>query len=271
MRQTRKKFMFISFIMAIFMIVVFPLNSMAHDVHAVDNLATVVVTEPAEQIVPRDNLFVNSRASNSVRYLKLRVMLGDTYREDYSNPENEAATRVSYVDIPFISTWSIGFTESFVYIGPLPIDYCSLSITSLCTDSACGSGCNNEINNRIHHKNSIKNLNKVRNDISDSGYDIMLTLVSTPMCGVWDNHATGILGVTYLNDNYTLLTNASSISTNVRVRIMQHEICHMFSCNDGVCTSGADCIMNGGYDGRSLYTSDIWCSSCEGDFNPNAQ
>ena len=113
--------------------------------------------------------------------------------------------------------------------------------------------------------------NKVRNDISDSGYDIMLTLVSTPMCGVWDNHATGILGVTYRNDNYTLLTNASSISTNVRVRIMQHEICHMFSCKDGVCTSGADCIMNGGYDGRSLYTSDIWCSSCKGYFNPDAQ
>jgi len=270
MRQTRKKIMFVSFMMAIFMMVMFPLNCMAHDVHAADNLATVVVTEPAEPIIPRDDLFVSNRAS-TVRYLKLRVMLGDTYREDYSNPDNEAANRVAYVDIPFVDTWSIGFTESFVYVGPLPIDYCSLSITSLCTDSTCGSGCNNNISDYIHHKNSIKNLNKVRNDISDSGYDIMLTLVSTPMCGVWDNHATGILGVTYLNDNYTLLTNASSISKNVRVRIMQHEICHMFGCNDGVCTSGADCIMNGGYDGRSLYRSNIWCSSCADDFNTDAQ
>ena len=60
MHQTRKKFMFVSFIMAIFMMVMFPLNCMAYDVHAVDNLATVMATEPAEPIVPGDDLWCSS-------------------------------------------------------------------------------------------------------------------------------------------------------------------------------------------------------------------
>lgn len=238
---------------------------------AVDTIDPPETSLPEVRVTPVDDLFDSRNTTESVRYLALRVMLDETYREDYSNAVSEATTRVAYVDYPFINTWSIGFTESFVNVGPLAIGYCERSITLPCTDAICGSGCNNDINDLIHHKNSIKNLNRVRTYISDEGYDIMLTLVSTPMCGIWDNeHSTNnILGVTYPNDNYTLLSNASTISTNVRVRIMQHEICHMFGCHDGVCTSGADCIMNGGYDGVSLYTADVWCSSCREDFNPN--
>lgn len=256
-----------TWIAAICVLIANPLPVSAQDIHD-----AVVTSDPTETVLPTNDLFVQPHAVNAVRYLKLRIMLGATYRDDYSDYLSEASARVSYVDIPFLSTWSIGFTESFTNIGNLCIDYCSLSRLSGCTDAQCGSNCNNDIDNLIHHKNSIKNLNKIRNDISDGGYDIMMTLVSNPMCGIWGSvHATNILGVTYLKDNYTLLTNSSIYSENVRVRIMQHEISHMFGCRDGVCTAGADCIMNGGYDGVSLYTSNIWCSSCHSDFDTNAQ
>ncbi len=235
------------------------------------NNDNIVTSTPIETITPTNDLFVMQDSKATVRYLNLRVMLGKTYLEDYSDANKEASDRVSYVDYPFINTWSIGFTESFTNLTNMPIDRCKLSNTTLCTDAACGKGCNNDTDNDVHHKNSIKNLNKVRKDIKDDNYDLFITLVSTPMCGIWgSDHLTNTLGVSYINDNYTFLSNSSSISTNVRVRIMQHEICHMFGCNDGLCTKDSSCIMNGGYDGISLYTSNVWCSSCKKDFNPNA-
>jgi len=203
----------------------------------------------------------NNNVSNkqTTRILDLRVMLGLTYRAEYSNPESEIEATFLLADYPFIEEFSLEFDESYVNISPLPIDYCTLGRTNACTDASCGSGCNNEITNYIHHKNAIKNLNKVKNDIPNSGYDIFVTVVATPLCGVWGTlHDSGILGVTFQNDNYTLLTNSSNISTNVRVRIMQHEICHMFNCYDGSCVQDTPCIMNGGYDGVSLYTSYIF-------------
>lgn len=214
----------------------------------------------------------SANASESIQYLKLRVLLGDTYRENFSNALARAQSSVSYIDIPFIATWSIGFTESFANIGPLPIDYCSLSNTVLCSDSVCGSGCNNNINNVIHHKNIRKNKAAVEYYIPATGYDIMLTLVSSPMCGIWsDDHATSILGVATRYGDYALVTNLPKHSNNVHTRIMQHEISHLFGCRDGYCTPGEDCIMNGGYDGVSLYSADIWCTSCSQMFNPDAQ
>ena len=207
----------------------------------------------------------------SIRWLNLRVMLGNTYYSSFANAYSNATSKVAYVDIPFKANWAIGFTPSYTNIAPLYFDDCQLSVTAPCTNSSCGSNCNNAITNNIHHKNGIKNLNHIRTYISDTGYDLMLTLVASPMCGIWGNaHSTNIKGVTYNNDNYTLVQNKSGMSTNEQVRIMQHEISHMFGCHDGMCTSGADCLMNGQQDGTSLYKTDIWCSACYATFNPNA-
>jgi hypothetical protein len=200
------------------------------------------------------------------------VLLGDTYRENYSDAQTRARNNVAYLDIPFIATWSIGFTESFTNVGPLPIDYCSLSNTAPCSNSVCGSNCNNSIDNIVHHKNIRKNKAAVEYYIPVTGYDIMLTLLSSPMCGVWsDGHATSILGVATRYGDYAMVTQLPTHSSNVHIRIMQHEISHLFGCRDGYCTPGEPCVMNGGYDGVSLYSTDIWCTSCSQMFDINAQ
>lgn len=232
----------------------------------------ITLIEPEENLAQANTNLFTQNINNDIRYLKLRVMLGNTYCYDYDNEYAEAANRISYVDIPFINMWSIGFTASFVNISPLPIDYCNFDIMTLCNDNDCGSGCNNNINDLIHHKNSVKNLNKVRHDISDPNYDIFMTLVSTTMCGIFNNNHQegGIFGVTYRGDNHALVNNVSITSTNMRVRIMQHEISHMFYCKDGVCSPNYLCIMNGGYDGMSLYSTNIWCPTCRNDFTPTA-
>ena len=258
-------------LLTICLAVIHPIESFSTRAYAADITYTAKTEDFEDYVAPPDNLFVSPDTRASVRYLKLRVLLGKTYRfSGYRDYIAEAKERVGYADYPFIHTWGIGFTGSYTNIVNLPIDNCYMLDFAHCSDSVCGSNCNNNIDNEVHHKNSIKNLNKIRNDIKDSNYDLFLTMVATPLCGVWDSHQTNILGVTYLFDNYTFITNGPSMDENVRVRLMQHEISHMFGCEDNKCTRGADCIMNGGYDGVSLYTKNVWCSACSRDFDVNA-
>ena len=208
---------------------------------------------------------------DNYKTVALRVLLGTSYRSDYSTPETEASTSIDTMELPFKVIWGINFVPSFAYVSPLPIDYCSLDIFTFCTDGICGSGCNNAINNVIHHKNIAKNLNKVRNDISLTGYDLILTLVSSTMCSVeteTNTHNQGYLGLGDVNGNYAVINNCSSASQIMRIRTMQHEISHMYGCVDLQCTPGVPCIMNGGFDNASLAIGEIWCPNCIGYFNP---
>ena len=214
----------------------------------------------------------NQRSLTTVRYLALRVLLGTTYRNDYSDPVSEATTRISYVEIPFVSTWSFGFNPTFAYVSPLPIDSCTLASTVPCSDAVCGSNCTNSISTLIHHKNANKNLAYVKYYFPLSSYDLMLTLVSSKMCGIWNNvdYPGNVLGVAYVNGDYALASNSSTTSEVVRVRIIQHEISHLFGCEDGACTEGYRCIMSGGFDDMPLSVLNIWCPACTADFNSNA-
>lgn len=218
----------------------------------------------------------DTREGTIIRYLKLRVMLDNSYRSDYSNPYTVAANTLVYLDYPFASIWGIRFVKSYVDIAPLPIDSCSISYSTQCNDSCCGSNsnrkCNNNTYNMIHHKNIYKNLKKISSDISSSGYDIMLTMTSAAMCGVSNGvHKDVIWGLAYLNGKYALTYNASSLNDILKLRIIQHEISHLFGCLDNQCTSGAKCIMNGGWDTTSPNSyNNIWCPNCMARFNPNA-
>lgn len=212
-----------------------------------------------------DNLVVSPYYSSvdTTRIIKLRVLLDNAYRRVYGNNYmSEATTRVGLADYPFIETWRIGFSESFTGIINLPIDGCSRPDTEFCLDSVCGENCNNDYADDVHHKNGAKNLNKTKAYIKDSNYDIFMVMTATPLCYVGDGDHYEIYGVTNLNGSYAFITNQPKISTNVRVRIMQHEISHMFGCPDHSFDGTTRCIMNGGYDGISLYTKNVWCSDC---------
>lgn len=259
-------------VMAMCIVFASPVQALALDNHRNDFVATIETTELTGNDFEDSQLETIQNRDSIARYYDLRVMVGESYREDYFDPINQAMDTVWYVHIPFLNTWSMRFMDSYTNINNLPIDFCELSNDVRCTDSDCGSNCNNNLTDYIHHKNGIKNLYIIKNNISDEGYDLMLTIVSAAFCRINTNeeHVIGPLGVTNaINGNYALVTAPPSMSTNIQVRIMQHEICHMFSCVDGGCTG--PCIMNGGYDDVSLYTPNIWCSSCSEDFNPAAQ
>ena len=198
-------------------------------------------------------------------------MLGTTYRNDYANPESEAELRMSQAEYAFINTWLIGFDISMAYVDPLPIDACTASTYSLCDNSICGSLCTNSTVTQIHHKNAFKNQDYIRSYVSLSNYDLMITFVSADMCGIINgSHSTGyVRGVATRSGDYAIVSNYSAINQNMRVRIIQHEISHLFGCTDSACTEGYPCIMNGGYDNLSLNIEDIWCPACKTRFNPN--
>lgn len=46
------------------------------------------------------------------------------------------------------------------------------------------------------------------------------------------------------------------------IRVIQHEMSHMFGCLDSPHDSEKLCTMNGGYDNFPLYTENIWCLDC---------
>lgn len=248
-----------------------PIKSFSTRAYAADPNSVPQTVDYVDYSTPSDNLVVSPYTSiDTTRILKLRVLLDDAYSNAYSDYMSEAKASVAYVDYPFINTWRIGFTESFTNIIHLPIDSCSMPDTAYCSDSVCGRNCNNDYSDDVHHKNSVKNLNKIQDYIKDDNYDIFMILTATPLCGVFNGaHCTGILGVTYMGGAYTFITNKPSASINTHVRLMQHEISHMFGCNDGKCASGEKCIMNGGYEGVSLYTKNVWCSNCARDFDVN--
>lgn len=256
------KTIFLSFVLLICIV-------LANPVKAIGTNTNIPNTDTSNS-----NYVSSSNVSQSVRYIKLRVLLGDTYRETFSDYSTRSQRCVALLDIPFIATWNIGFTESFTNVNPLPIDYCTLSNSVLCSDSICGSNCNNYIDNIVHHKNIVKNSAAVEYYIPITGYDIMLTLISSEVCGIWNNQHTDdkiIFGVAPICSDYAMVNILTYFPENVHIRIMQHEISHLFGCNDGYCTLNEPCIMNGGYDYEDLDATNIWCTACSQMFNPNAQ
>ena len=85
-------------------------------------------------------------------------------------------------------------------------------------------------------------------------------------CGI-KNTPQIYLGVTYNKQPNSYITWLPSSSQNVHVRIVQHELSHMFGAHDASCSQNQPCVMKGSYDGKSLtgYT-DIWCDNCKADF-----
>lgn len=110
-----------------------------------------------------------------------------------------------------------------------------------------------------YHKNHYRNWQLLYNGGKDSA-DITIGFFGFNPCSA------GGLSLNWLST--VCQADLSSWTTNYNRRTLQHEISHLFGCDDGVCSSGQACIMSGGFDNiTSMNQNTIWCSRCTSDFN----
>jgi hypothetical protein len=82
-------------------------------------------------------------------------------------------------------------------------------------------------------------------------------------------HFTNLLGLGGLNGNYCMARVINTDRTR-SIRIMQHEISHLFGMDDDTCTGNKPCICHGGFDYIADFTNyDIWCDHHAAQFDRN--
>lgn len=142
----------------------------------------------------------------------------------------------------------------------LPIDKCKQGTTSDCT-CVENSKCKDTTDTEYHHKNSIKLTNILKEKYPANSSYLVVGLSGTPRfcCYNGKEH----------HYNYGLTTNkqytycgADKDDISHTIRVIQHEMSHMFGCLDSPHDSEKLCTMNGGYDNFPLYTENIWCLDC---------
>ena len=206
---------------------------------------------------------------SSYHTVALRVLIGSTFFSYYSYPYNQVAYNLMYLDVPFQNKWGITFTKSYTTITSLIIDSCTDGVGVACSHASDGD-CKNDLSNYYHHKNGIKNLIQIKNTYPTTGYDIFVTFVCGPLCSAKDGHH-GIWGAAFTGGQFAIadqyIGSGYPSPDILKVRIIQHEISHLFGCHDGVCND--DCVMQGSFDTTSLYHEDIWCPNCASDFDPD--
>ncbi len=202
-----------------------------------------------------------------IRYLNLRVVLGSSYFSDYSNGYSQAASDLVHLHYPFSYKYGLSFFQSYTNFANTMIDNCTNPTGQACS-CVPNASCINSLSTNFHHKNGVKNLTQFISWCPTTGYDLFVFLVDGPLCYKNSGNHYPVYGLSYIGNKYAICDQLPAYSNILKVRILQHEISHMFGCQDGVCTSGSQCIMNDGYDGTSLYYVDIWCSSCYSDFDP---
>ncbi len=219
---------------------------------------TPITTGQEIKIEPIEDRSISSSPKSS--YVYVRFLQDITYRNNMGNLTSSYINNFCY---PFTQKWGLNFSCSVVDVNNTILSNCTTATTSSLCSCSSDSNCTNATTTQYHHTNAIKNLNKLINDLNPSGYDIFVTLASTNLCMILNGSHAGVGGASFVSGDWSMCKNATTLSTTVNVRIMQHEVSHLYGCNDGVCSSGASCIMNGGYDYSPLTTQDIWCANCK--------
>lgn len=211
-----------------------------------------------ELIISYTNLPVNT--------VSVRKITDETYREEYSSYTTKINNYMSDIATPFSSKWSIQFSHhSWVSNSTLPAADCSLANNERCHDhtSVCGTTCQDNTSTPNHHKNHYRNWHLLYNGGQGTA-DITIGFLGFYPCSA------GGLSSNWLST--VCQPNLSNWTLNYNRRTLQHEISHLFGCDDPEsgdgCTPGEPCIMSGGFDNTSeMNQSNIWCSNCANDFN----
>ena len=197
--------------------------------------------------------------------VNIRYLQTIPYREEVGNVSENFLADTFYA---FRTKWNMLFTHSVANINDNYISACpTASLNSICT---CSKNCTNSTSTFYHHTNSGKMLNAFSNSISDSNYDIFVILTAAKLCLINDStniHSNDIAGLAFLKGDWAICNLSPKSSEIINGRVIQHELSHLYGCNEGVCSGEKLCIMSGGYDETALLsTNDIWCSNCENSF-----
>lgn len=205
-------------------------------------------------------IFVNT-AGNSVNSVTIAVQQDKSYRERFSQMPSEINKVIADVAKPFYSRWHIEFRPSYYNLTSMKMDACPRGYSNECIPDYCGSICVNRNTTPNHHKNFDYNALNAWNNYGRDGNSIRLIAVGADLCHEANGkHSVGALGMTSANRTDCMTEQNRGHMLNVRV--IQHELSHVFG--DGHCgTTNTPCIMSGGFDNNYSYNiNSIWCPEC---------
>lgn len=197
-----------------------------------------------------------------INTVSVRKITDETYREEYSSYTTKINDYMSDIATPFSAKWNIEFSHySWVSNTTLPAVDCTLANNECCHEhmDVCGYTCQDGTAIPNHHKNHYRNWSLLYNNGKGSS-DITIGFLGFTPC------AAGGLSAEWLST--VCQPNLSYWTDNYNRRTIQHEISHLFGCDDESCTSGQSCIMSGGFDNvASMNQNSIWCDQCTNSFN----
>lgn len=202
-----------------------------------------------------------------LNYISVRIITDQSYVQEYGSGCTARINQfMSWISGAFASKWSIQFSNDYWENNTaLPANYCSLQHNQCCHDhmQICGYDCHDNTDIPNHHKNHYRNWWTLFNE-NNNYADITVGFLGFSPCSAaglsydWLSTVCQPKGLYYWTDTDN-------------VKILAHEISHLFGCPDHLPVSGQRCIMSGGYDNYSLeqflQQTDIWCDDCEAVFN----
>lgn len=213
------------------------------------------------------NLYVKylSKEQYTARTLNINVGTTNSFYKEHTST-SDIGNYIAYASYPFTNRWNLNFKSTWVNLYHLPEDSCS-KWNTVCNSSCCGSRCVDDSSSPNHNKNWYKNFYHVLSNMDYSGKAFRVVATSATYC---DNqfgagHGTHIGGLS-LNELSMVRLVKSQRQTNIR--LIQHEVTHLFGPDDGKCSPGVLCIMSGGFDNNTTYNlANIWCPACSNNFS----
>lgn len=219
----------------------------------------------AECTVAAYNLYVRyiSKEAYSSRSVKVAVGLTNSFSKKYPSSTTTASTIFNNAKKPFLNRWNINLTANYHNLSNLPEDKCT-DWNTVC-GSSCGTCKNADMKAETnHHKNWYRNFYYLKDNMSYYNSSIRIVMTAADLCStdktLHDKHWAGLT-----LDDFCL--NKMRFGNTSNVRIVQHEMSHVFKCPDHGNTDGFLCIMSGGFDNNTTYDlPNLWCPSCTNKF-----
>ncbi len=215
------------------------------------------------------NYYINYKsweANPTVRNVNIKVGTTKSYDENHDS-KDAISIYIANMSKPFKNRWNIAFNPTaYDNLYGLP-EYACTRWNGLCEFNTCGANCSNNGVSANHHKNMYRTFFHLLDNMTLGNNAFRVVASASEYCYRRDDGSHGRSAVGMSADRLAL-SEAKIHKPIETVRIMQHEISHLYGPDDGVCSKGFLCIMSGGFDQNSTYDlPNIWCEGCSYSFN----